>query len=307
MIQPVRNNESDALTGRIFDIARACVHDGPGLRTVVYMKGCRLDCPWCHNIEGKSFDQEFSVDEKQCIARTVNHRACTIDCPLKENNPGRITHEVYARIAGLCPSRAVRPAGRDFTAGMLLEEIMKDAVFLRQTNGGVTFSGGEPMAQHAFLFACADALKTRDFHLAMETSGFWNGNLLKDVEKMFDLILFDLKHPDPGKYKKFTGVDNKQVLGNLLQLLETNTRLELRITLVPGFNDSNDDLKAFADLIKTLKRMPPVRLLLFHRLAVSKQTLFRRAYPYAQTPVLPARRLSEAALFLQNEGIRVCR
>ena len=298
---------NDLPRGRVFDISRACVHDGPGLRTVVYMKGCHLDCPWCHNIEGKSFDQEFSFDEKRCIARTVDHRACTIDCPLKENNPGRITHEVYARIAGLCPSKAVKLAGTDYTVGTLVEEAMKDAVFLNQTHGGVTFSGGEPMAQDKFLFACADALKTKGFHLALETSGFWNGNLFKDVVKRFDLILFDLKHADPGKYKKFTGVDNKEVLGNLLQLLETNTELELRITLVPGFNDSNDDIKSIAAFIKTLKRMPPVRLLPFHRLAVSKQAVFRRAYPYAHVPLLSAQRISEVALLLQDEGIKLCR
>ncbi len=295
------------MSGRVFDISRACVHDGPGLRTVVYLKGCHLDCPWCHNVEGKSFEPEFSLDEKRCIARTVNKRACTIDCPMKDNRPVGSSDAVYARIVSICPSKAVKLAGRDYTAGALVEELMKDAVFFKQTKGGVTFSGGEPMAQYEFLFACADELGSRGVHLAMETSGFWSGSLVKDVTKRFDFILFDLKHADPGKFKRFVGVDNKVVLGNLVQLLGSDIEVELRITLVPGFNDSDDDIKVIAGFIKTLNPKPVVRLLPFHRLAVSKQALFRREYPYALTPVLPAQRLSEIVLLLQDKGIKLFR
>jgi pyruvate formate lyase activating enzyme len=274
---------------------------------VVYLKGCHLECPWCHNIEGKSFEPEFSIDEKRCIARTVNDKACTIDCPVKDNKPASSSDAVYARIVGVCPSKAVKLVGRDYTVDALVEELMKDTVFLKQTNGGVTFSGGEPMAQHEFLFACADALRSKGIHLAMETSGFWSGGLAKDVIKRLDFILFDLKHADPGKYKRFIGIDNKVVLGNLVQLLGSDIEVELRITLVPGFNDSDDDIKVIADFIKTLNPMPAVRLLLFHRLAVSKQALFRRAYSYAQTPVLSVQRLSEVTSLFRDQGIAVCR
>lgn len=324
MTQHIQKNDADSLTGRVFDISRACVHDGPGLRTVVYLKGCHLDCPWCHNIEGKSFEPEFSFDEKRCIAKTVNYKACTADCPVKTNPPTQAplgypapllkggllrTEEVelLTKIAGLCPPKAVKLVGADYTVGILVEELIKDAVFFKQTNGGVTFSGGEPMAQHEFLFVCADALRSKGIHLAMETSGFWSSGLAKDVIKRFDFVLFDIKHTDPGKYKRFTGADNNTVLDNLVQLLGSNIGVELRITLVPGFNDSDDDMKVIAGFLKTLGRIPPVRLLLFHRLAVSKQALFRRTYPYAQTPVLPVNRLSEVALLLQDKGIEVCR
>lgn len=280
------------------------MHDGPGLRTVVYLKGCHLDCPWCHNIEGKLFEQEFSFDKKRCIARTVNYKACSLNCPFKDGKTD-FSHSVYSEIAGVCPSKAVKLVGRDYSAEKLADQVLDDIDFFRQTGGGVTFSGGEPMAQYKFLFACADILKAKGVHLALETSGFWQGAFIDEVIKKFDLILFDLKHVDFDKFKRFTGANNGTVLSNLTQLLSANVRVELRITLIPGFNDNDADLISIADRLKSCGCLPPVRLLLFHRLAASKQTLFKRTYPYAKIPLLPLARISEATKLLRDKGLEV--
>lgn len=297
------NTHDTAPKGRVFDISRACVHDGPGLRTVVYLKGCHLHCPWCHNLEGKSFEQEYSFDRQQCIAYRINRRACTVECPFKDPTNVDNVQTVSARLVDACPSKAIKLVGRDYTVGELVEDVLRDEAFFAQTGGGVTFSGGEPMAQHGFVLTCARLLKHRGIHTALETSGFWSGSLVKDVAQNLDIVLFDLKHVDSDKYKTYTGADNRQVLQNLEHLLRSDIDVELVLTLVPGFNDRDQDIQAIADFLRTLGRTPPLRILLFHRLAVSKEPLFRRIYPYAQRPVLPSNRLAEIAGIFRDNGI----
>ncbi len=299
------NTPDSTLRGMVFDISRACVHDGPGLRTVVYLKGCRLDCPWCHNPEGKSFEQEFSFDRQQCIAANISRNACTVECPLRDTAGGSGMENISVRVADACPPKAIKTVGRDYTAGELAGEVTEDEAFFRQTRGGVTFSGGEPMAQHEFLLSCAALLGQRHIHRVLETSGFWSGSLVKDVAQNLDMVLFDLKHVDSDKYKTYTGADNRQVLQNLEHLLRSDIDVELVLTLIPGFNDSEWDITSIADYLRTLSRGPRVRLLPFHRLAVSKERLFGRAYPYAGNPALPANLLSDTARLFQDCGIDV--
>ena len=301
-------------TGRVFDIARACVHDGPGLRTVVYLKGCHLDCPWCHNVEGKSFEQTLSFDEKKCLAMTAGRKACDVDCPVKdkesyfikrsspplplgEASPGRRMDGAIVA----CPSGALRLVGTDYTPELLVDTVLKDVAFFKQTGGGVTFSGGEPLAQHGFLLTCSDALRAKGVHTAIETAGLWQGNLVRDVTGRLDMVLFDLKHVDGAKHKRFTGADNGPILNNLRALSDAGIPMELRVTLIPGFNDTDDEVRDIARLLNTLGRTPPVRLLAFHRLATAKQALFGYAYPYADHPLLPANRLTEIAALLSKE------
>ncbi|NOZ88114.1 MAG: glycyl-radical enzyme activating protein [Deltaproteobacteria bacterium] len=279
------------MIGRIFDISRGCTDDGPGLRTTVFLKGCNLSCPWCHNIEGKSFEPEIAYDVKACIDCGL----CEQACPRQWTAEGwRHGCTACGTCAAICPTRARKLVGRDITPDELVSEISRDMAFFLGTGGGVTFSGGEPLAQPNFLFACAGKLKELGIHLAVETSGYWPNRYVSNLVKLFDMILFDLKHVDPEKCRRSLGTDSQIALENLKSLIRSRLFIEVRITLIPGFNDANADLYAMADWLKANPKIPPVRIQPFHRLAVSKQELFQRAYAYAYFPPTPPARLRKA-------------
>ena len=264
--------------GRIFDISRACVDDGPGLRTTVFFKGCNLTCPWCHNLEGKSFDPEIAYDTTKCISCGKCEETCERTWPASGWRDGCTA---CGKCAETCPSGARRLVGKEMTPDELVAEVMTDQDFYQGTGGGVTFSGGEPLAQPDFLFACAEKLKEKNVHLAIETSGYWPSKYIEKIQKTFDLILFDLKHVDLEKCKQSLGTASNTALSNLKAFLDSRFPIQVRITLVPGFNDSDADLRSMAAFLNNGTRKPDVLLQPFHRLAVSKQDLLGREYPYA--------------------------
>lgn len=182
---------------------------------------------------------------------------------------------------------------------------MADAPFFAGTGGGVTFSGGEPMARPDFLFACARQLRTRGVHVAAETAGFFAPRLAKRLAREADLVLFDLKHADAEKFRGATGKDISAVLENFKTILASNVPVELRLTLVPGFNDSAADLKTIGGFLKDMPGVPPVALLPFHRLATSKQSLFDRRYPYAEAAPVTKEGLETARRILERVGIEI--
>jgi len=285
------------MKGRIFDISRACVDDGPGLRTTVFFKGCHLTCPWCHNLEGKSFDPEIAFDTSKCISCGK----CEETCPRTWSPKGwRDGCTTCGKCTQTCPSGARRLVGREMTADELIHEVSTDLDFYEGTGGGVTFSGGEPLAQPDFLFSCAGKLKKAGVHLAIETSGYWPAKYIENISKTFDLVLFDLKHIDLNKCKQALGTGSKNALENLKAILASQLPVEVRITIIPGFNDSDADLSAMADFLNNGGLKPKILLQPFHRLAVSKQDLFARAYPYADYQPVQAERLAEASTFFES-------
>ncbi|MBW1808545.1 MAG: glycyl-radical enzyme activating protein [Deltaproteobacteria bacterium] len=279
------------MTGRVFDISRGCVDDGPGLRTTVFLKGCHLTCPWCHNFEGKSFRPEIAFDESICIGCKTCQQACS-----RTWSPDgwRIECTACGACAQACPSGARRLVGREITPDELVSEIAVDQDFFEGTGGGVTFSGGEPLSQPGFLFACASKIKKRGIHLAVETSGYWPARYVAKLERWFDLVLFDLKHVDLEKCRSELGTGSRDALYNLESILFSKLAVEVRITLVPGFNDSDDDLRQLAEFLRSAPRRPPVRLQPFHRLAASKQDLFDQVYPFAGLCPTGEERIMEA-------------
>ncbi len=231
--------------GVIFDISRACVDDGPGLRTVIFLKGCPLTCPWCQNPEGKEFGVLGGVGQR-------------VEVP------------------------------------WLVDICLEDLDFYRGTGGGVTFSGGEPMAQPAFLMACAGELRDQGVHLALETSGMWGARHVEAVASSFDLVLFDLKHTSPEAFHQATAQPLEPVLDNLLALRTAGANMELRITLVPGFNDNDEDLRHMASWLRENKVDAPVTFQPYHRLAAAKQERLSIEYPYADKPPVTPEQLHRA-------------
>ncbi len=277
------------LNGIIFDIKKYAIHDGPGIRTTVFFKGCPLQCTWCHNPESWSPQPEPMFRPTRCIrcGRCVEvcpEEAVTLRKDHARTNPARCTR--CGTCLPACPPQARGIAGRRMTVDEVMAEIVKDTVFYDESNGGVTFSGGEPLMQPDFLATLLQQCQMRSIHTALDTCCHAPAAVVEKVAPMTNLFLCDIKHLDPEKHKQFTGVDNSQILENIAFLAQTDTPLIIRIPVVPGFNDTADEIGAIVEFIKSLKTIQQIDLLPYNNGGVSKAdrlghpgTIIRREPP----------------------------
>ena len=268
------------LTATIFEVREFCLHDGPGIRTTVFFKGCPLRCAWCHNPEGLSPEPEMLFKAAKCH------------------------HCGNCKNGGDCPHGARVMCGRRWTVAELTQEIRVNADILRSSGGGVTFSGGEPLMQAKFLCALADELKTGTVpvHLALETSGYAPEAVYREVVERMDLVFQDLKHPDPAEHKRWTGVDPTPIHANLAWLKASGKPFVARIPLIPGVNDSEEAKEGFARLLEGKSGLLRVELLPYHLTAAAKYPFTGRTYDPGFDPTAPLNK--ETAAF-ERHGLPV--
>ncbi|MDR1105409.1 MAG: glycyl-radical enzyme activating protein [Treponema sp.] len=259
-------------TGSIFNIQFFSVHDGPGIRTTVFLKGCPLRCLWCHNPEGIKKQKHLAFAERKC----VNCGACALACPRVHSVTGgrhtlnRAACAMRGACVDACPAGALEIVGREASVAEITSEIMREKRFYEGSEGGVTVSGGEPAMQPEFLLALVKNIKKENVHVALESSGFCDFSVLEAVLPYIDLFLYDCKETDPALHRKFTGVDNKPILENLRNLHRKGARILLRCPVVHGLNDRDDHFRGIAALSKELDRLEGVEILPYHKLAASK-------------------------------------
>jgi pyruvate formate lyase activating enzyme len=260
-------------TGRIFDIKRYSVHDGPGIRTTVFLQGCPLSCPWCHNPESRpeSAVQGFRPD--RCLGCLACSEVCPQDVKPAPDSPWPAMCDQCGRCVGICPAGARELAGREVEASVLLAEVERDRLHFEESGGGVTFGGGEPLAQPEFLMTLLRGCRERDLHTAIDTTGFARADLIDDVAELTDLWLFDLKHPDPVAHAALTGEDNVLILENLRRLARAGRVIWLRVPVVPGRTDDPAVLARTAGLARELG-IGRLHLLPLHGVAVGKRRVF---------------------------------
>ena len=253
--------------GKIFSIEEFSTFDGPGIRMTIFLKGCPLLCEWCHNPEGQSFDHEIVRSPNGCIfceeclkagERITGHR-----CLVEES-------------VAVCPRNLVRVCGKNIGTDELVERIIKKADMLNLCGGGVTFSGGEPLAQHEFLRDCLRALEGR-VNRAVQTSGFAGGEIFADILEECDFVLYDLKHMDTGIHKKYTGVDNARILENYKTLARSGKEFITRMPLIPGVNDTVENITATAEFMAS-NEVYRVELLPYNRSAGAKYKMLGKQY-----------------------------
>ena len=251
--------------GIIFNIEEFAVHDGPGIRKLVFFKGCPLRCMWCHNPEGLSFKKELLVRSDACISCG----RCTELC---------INNECITcgNCVDGCPLRLRKICGEEIEVYELAEKLLKGKEVLINSGGGITISGGEPLAQPAFLFDLIQQLKP--IHIAVETSGYAKKEVFQKIVAETDLVFMDIKHTDSQIHKKYTGVDNHLILENLKFLCQSDTNFQVRIPLIPGVNDTHDNMEQTALLIRDAKHLIRVELLPYHRTAGAKYSMSGRKY-----------------------------
>jgi pyruvate formate lyase activating enzyme len=291
----------------IFHIMRFSLHDGPGIRTAVFFKGCPLSCWWCHNPESQNFAPDVLYSADRCrlcgdcaavcphgaIERTAERMTITGDCQL------------CATCVDACGAEARSVAGRTMTETEILSEIERDVVFFDESGGGVTFTGGEPFAQPELLEALLLACRERRIHTTIETCGAAARAHVLRIGGLADLILYDLKILDPARHRQYTGAPNGNILDNLEALLAAGRPVTVRIPVVPGVNDGPGDVRAVCDYLASLN---PVRveLLPYHGTGAEKYRRLGREYRLEQT--LPPADAAMAAMAAEMKavGIPVC-
>jgi len=237
----------------VFDIQRFSLHDGPGIRTTVFFKGCPLSCRWCQNPESIKNVPEIAFYEECCRSCFECNDACYEDAIVIAQNKSRID---YSKCNGCgdcahrCPHRALRLIGNAFSPEALVEEIIKDKEFFIDSGGGVTLSGGEPMIYPSFLETLLPMIKEQGIHINMETSGCFKWDQILKILPRLDLIYFDLKHMDGTTHKQITGKDNRPIQENFKKLSKAPVTLQARMPVIPGINDDHENIMATATFIK---------------------------------------------------------
>ncbi len=293
--------------GLVFDIQRYAIHDGPGIRTTVFLKGCPLRCPWCHNPEGQSHAAELLLAPALCL----RCGACADACPRGVARPAAEAPSDGARCArcgacvAACPSGARRLAGLPMEVEDVLAAAERDRVFYEESGGGVTFSGGEPLAQPDFLRACLAGCRARGLHAAVDTCGHAPTAELLEAAGAADLVLLDLKAMDDARHRRLTGVSNRLILDNARALSERGTALWLRLPLLPGRNDDRENLVATARFARSLASVRQVNVLPYHRAGSGKYPRLGRADAMAGEPEPTPAQVAAAVSLLADEGLTV--
>ncbi len=270
--------------GIIFNIQRHSIHDGPGIRTIVFLKGCPLSCRWCSNPESQDFARELAFNPEKCIGC----EACLRVCPegaIRKDGSSLVFSRELCKACGLCAEVCYAEArdmeGSFASADEVVAEVVKDMVFFKRSGGGLTLSGGEPLAQPDFAEAILRRARAAGLHTAVETAGHVPWENFARVLPHVDLFLFDVKHADPAKHREYTGADNKLILENLEKIVREGARVIVRTPVVPGFNDTPEDLAAIAD-IAIAAGVGEMHLLPFHRYGSGKYRLLGKIDPLAE-------------------------
>lgn len=262
------------MKGLIFSVRRYSIHDGPGIRVTFFMKGCPLKCRWCHNPEGISPFPEMVIQTNKIGEREFSKN---------------------------------EEVGTYYSVEDILEIIDKEKVFFKQSKGGITFSGGEPMLQVEFLLEALKGCKENGYHTAVDTSGYSSVDNYRSIIPFTDLFLFDIKHLDEAKHIESTGVSNTGIIENYRHLLESGKDIMVRIPVIPGFNDDTDHLERLKNFISSTKTasLKRINLLPFHKTGSSKYKKFN--FPYLMEGIIPPdeEKMQKIKELFMETGIKV--
>lgn len=280
------------MNGIVFDIQHFSIHDGPGIRTTVFLKGCPLRCLWCHNPESQKPEPEIGFWPEQCLECGTCEKVCPYHaCNLQ--NPYRVNRQkctLCGKCIELCPASALFIIGKEMSVEEVIAEVSKDEAFYSQSGGGVTISGGEPLYQFEFVRSLTLRLKKLGYHVTIDTSGYIRGTpedlqRLLEIADMVDLVLYDLKVIDAQKHLKYTGVNNKSILQNALQLASRYpSKCLFRYPLIPGINDSQEDIAMLTEFLASIPKCK-IEVLAYHRLGINKYARIGKVYALEKLPL----------------------
>ncbi len=295
-------------SGLVFNIQKYSLHDGPGIRTTVFLKGCPLCCDWCHNPEGISPEREIVVAETRCAV--CGH--CREACPFSDSIGGtgvlparNEPCDYCSKCVEACPTGARQMVGREMTVAEVTAEILKDRVFYEESGGGATFSGGEPLLQSAFVIELLEACHANGIRTAVDTCGFGRSESLLAMARLADLFLYDIKFMDDARHREHCGVTNSLILENLQALARVHSNIWIRVPVIPNVNDDGDNLSAIAGFTATLPGIRQVNLLPYHKTGLTKHARLGHEYDLADVRPPSAEKMEQAAGLFRTTGLNV--
>lgn len=294
-------------TATIFNIQKFSIHDGPGIRTTVFFKGCPLKCLWCHNPESQESKRQILYDAHKCVLCGTCVKVCPQNAIKIENNI-LTTDMDKCDFCGLCEIYCIKEArqivGKDYTVEEVLKEVLKDKVFYEKSNGGVTVSGGEPLIYIDFIEELFKKLKEENIHTAVDTCGAVSFENLVRIAKYTDLFLYDIKLMDDEKHKMYVGTSNKLILENLKKLSKVHNNINIRMPIIEGVNAEDSHFEKTIEFIKNLN-IRKINLLPYHDIAKHKYKKLGMDYEEAKMSKPSDEKMQLFKDMLENKGYEV--
>lgn len=298
--------EALALAGRVFHIQRFSLHDGPGIRTTVFLKGCPLRCSWCCNPESQKGGIEVSHSDALCDHCGCCVPACPEDAVSLCDGGVRIDRtrcNECGKCVEACLPQALRQIGEDLTVAKVFDEVKRDETYYRHSEGGVTCSGGEPLAQGRFVEALFTCCRQASIHTALETCGLGPRRAVERVLRHTDLVLFDLKAIDRERHLALTGLPNEQILENARRVAGSGVEMIARVPLIPGLTDTDDNIRDIAEFVRSLGRDIAVNVLPYHRFGTNKYRMLDRPYAHEELELLADERVHEIVRHFESRDL----
>jgi len=300
-------NHSIDLEGRIFSIERYAIHDGEGIRTNIFLKGCPMRCLWCANPEGINYECQLLYTKNRCIGCGECVKVCPSGALMIQNDYLLLDRSKCSRCGNCiaqCYAGALEFDSQDIKVSVVMEHILKDTSFYRHSGrGGITLTGGEPLYQSEFAREILRCAKENLIHTTIETCGDYSWGCLESVLPYVDMIFFDLKHADCNKHNEITGKTNERVISNLKRLGNYSVPLIIRVPIIPGLNDSEKNIEKIASIAKSINNLKSIELLPYHQLGLAKYNKLGIEYPLSGITPPSEKQMNYLCSLIQLEGI----
>ncbi|MBD3197423.1 MAG: glycyl-radical enzyme activating protein [Candidatus Lokiarchaeota archaeon] len=298
------------MKGIIFDIQQYAIYDGPGIRTLVFLKGCPLSCTWCQNPESQNLKPQRSYFREKCSLCGLCVEECPNNALIYSEEEIKYNHKLCSlcgKCLNVCPNDVIQIIGKEVSVDEIISIVSRDKPFFDSSEGGVTISGGEPTMQYDFLIELLSRFKKEGIHTAIETCGYFKTEIIPELTELVDLFLFDIKHPNKEIHKQFTGVDNKLILENFKKIhgIVGSNRITCRIPLIPGINTELDILDEILSFLKQIDYKGSIHLMPYNRLAKTKYKKIGRGKEYIDLGELSEKKLRKIITKIKQNSFEV--